>query len=880
MPYFNNRKFLVFSVGYIPSQHEKGFFINLLNIQSAGSKFLDFHWITGGENQVGSWVLKTEQLSTEKPRLFDSADPYPTTDACAEVVNNEINVKIFLGGHQVWPAANWRYIPSAAGVPVPFSTDIEVSQGDRLQFRTETNANATFDLAAYDPTIVYEDGETHIASKEFSGEQGRNGWRYQAIKNGTCVDLQYDAATRKWLYDREHVGAPFIGADNQQAGSVPVARIWTAPKPGKIRITGKVCNTGRPSYAKVGSSSYAPWVALVDRQTQDGVFIGWDYFGHWASSYALAADGGVSVKLHVAGFRRTLAPGESIVTPKAFVGLFRGDLDDAGHELLDWQYRYLWDYTRAAWFPGIRMLGYWPKGTVWGQPGMTAYGGNPDWPGFFPKVLRTVDLMRYVGGDAYDREWGWWDRAGDWNGPDFREAGRYLRKHQMGQVIYITPYMVDPKSNVAHQHPDWVLNNRAGEPSNLYGGTLDLSRPEVVDFVSAQLDEFVKRWGDFEMRDDFCFTSPDKGDETPLLGQDQGFREILQRFLDKHPASAFDGVNNGGNYIGYDYARYASAINFSDGAVGILRNYWESLLFPPDKSSDQPGQYNPDKYDKALSRGWLSINFEMLGDTWNPAKLEGLRELIDIYHYLRSRGVVGRWVRVYRPVVTGDDPTLYLERLSRDGLHGIIIPKRPAPHAITIKPKGLLSNQKYNVSYQESGIVQERAGADLMEKGIELEHMPEGELIYLNLPLHPGSKIDTAPPEAPSQVVKRRGENLTYPGIELQWKAGADDNWISYYEILRDGAVIGKVSKGTFYFDHSAGADLAADYELRTVDGAGNVSATSLAQGLAAKRSHIVDDAPGAGITFSPEWKHASETPLVAYQGTLTSATGEAPRRK
>ena len=46
-----------------------------------------------------------------------------------------------------------------------------------------------------------------------------------------------------------------------------------------------------------------------------------------------------------------------------------------------------------------------------------------------------------------------------------------------------------------------------------------------------------------------------------------------------------------------------------------------------------------------------------------------------IYHYLLANGVVGRWVHVFRPAVEGDDPTMYFERLSADGLRGIIIPK-------------------------------------------------------------------------------------------------------------------------------------------------------------------------------------------------------------
>ena len=69
--------------------------------------------------------------------------------------------------------------------------------------------------------------------------------------------------------------------------------------------------------------------------------------------------------------------------------------------------------------------------------------------------------MRYIGADVYHRDWGWWDRAGDWNGPDFRATGDYLRKSGMGQLIYAFLYTVDPESKVAREHPDWVIGEHA-----------------------------------------------------------------------------------------------------------------------------------------------------------------------------------------------------------------------------------------------------------------------------------------------------------------------------------------------------------------------------------------------------------------------------------
>ena len=300
---------------------------------------------------------------------------------------------------------------------------------------------------------------------------------------------------------------------------------------------------------------------------------------------------------------------------------------------------------------------------------------------------------------------------------------------------------------------------------------------------------------------------------------------------------------------------------------------WVPATFSPDKTSDIPDIWNPNEYDKAKWRGLLCINFDMTGDTWDPAKLEGLRELVDIYHYLANQGVVGRWVKVYRPTIQGDDPTMYFQRLSRDRKRGVIIPKHQAPGPVTIKPKGLLPTEDYRVTFHESVRSDLRTGLSLMEHGIKLETMPAGELIYLNLPLHPGSKLDHVPPSPPRAVMQHRGENMHYPGVELTWKAGSDNNWVSYYEVFRNGTALDKVAKGTFFFDHSAGADLAARYEIQTVDGAGNVSAKVRAHGAAGSPAQIIDDAPDCGMRYSGQWEH--QTGLLPAHARTLSVSGE-----
>ena len=840
--------------------------------KTAAPASLDFHWMTGGECKPQAWNLKTEKLAVDSVRKFDSYEPM-AADSEPQFAGNGVNARILLNDKQVWPESGWTHVANSK-TRIPFDIDLDIKAGDTIVYVVNAGGGREFDTTEFNPSIAYADGSNYTASDGFSEVQGKNGWHYGFISNDKFEEMVFDGNAGKWRREGSD-DTPWIASQSQHPDSsgVDVARKWTATKSGNVHITGDICNVGNEPVSetgafgfcgfRMGSSSYAPWTALQNTDTGDGLFIGWDYFGRWKSSYAMSRDGAVNVEMAVANYKKTLQPGQSITTPKAFVGLFTADLDNAGNECLDWQYRYMWQYTRDEWFPAVRMLGYWFKGTpLWMEPGLSWADGNPDEASLVRKVFRMADLMRYCGGDVYHRDWGWWHKAGDWDGPDWNITRKYLSKSDMKQLIYAFMYTVSSKSKVATEHPDWCWNGF------MNCETLDMSQPPVVNFIKNQLDEFVQKWGTFEWRNDSIPMNPRGDDDTPQLGQDQGLRDIIRSFVEKHPDCSFQAVNCGGNGASYEYASLSSTIQFSDGAPGRL-NYYGSLLFPPDKTSDIPEATTPDGYDKATYRGKLSNNLMVHGDSSDPQKLEGVRELIDIYHYLHSQQVVGRWVKVYRPIVTGDDPVMYFQRLSGDRLRSILIPKHTAPSAVTIKPKGLLPKKTYFVSFQESSETAKRTGDDLMKNGIRLEKMLPGELIYLNLPMHPGNKLDKEPPTAPSSVKKNVGENMGYPGVEVTWKPAKDNGWLSYYEIIRDGIKIDKVAKGCYYFDHSAGADVAAAYEIKAVDGAGNASASAEAKGAASARAKVYDDAAGSGIVYSDGWTTMKDQ-FLAHAGTLT----------
>lgn len=156
----------------------------------------------------------------------------------------------------------------------------------------------------------------------------------------------------------------------------------------------------------------------------------------------------------------------------------------------------------------------------------------------------------------------------------------------------------------------------------------------------------------------------------------------------------------------------------------------------------------------------------------------------------------------------------------------------PTSKQVVIYPRGLIPGAFYDIRASMAGVRLHKTGAQLMSDGISLDKIAGGELIFLNLPSYPGSGSDHMAPSSPSHVIKRLGTNLGTQGIELSWTPSQDDNWISYYEIHKNGRLIAKAAKGTFFFDHSDSArrDLDARFEVEVVDGDGNHSPAAPAQ--------------------------------------------------
>jgi hypothetical protein len=730
-------------------------------------------------------------------------------------------------------------------------------------------------------------------------------------------------------------------------------------------------------------SAHLPLLVLHDPQDKHGIAVGWDYLGHWTLKAGNYDGSPINLSLQVADYSRDLKPGESIETPKAFAGTFTGDLDVMGNLHLDWQYRYLWDLTSSDYFGKARWAVDWPSPWV-------GAGGRPcaeNWGRRLALDLRYVDLLRETGGDILWDDAGWYDKWGNWNGPDWRLANEYLAKHAMKWALWYPTFLATPDSEIGQQHPEWLIPKQ---------DVLEQSIKATADWQRQILDKSVQAWGDYQWR----FDGPEgiSATDTGYLDSDQSFRGLAQGFKEAHKASGIDACAGGGRWISYDMARLADSGEYTDGGVGPYTSYYTSLLVPPDKYHNVV-DFDHTFYNAASDRTHLCLDPCWYRDPGDGPDLEAIRKDWEIYHYLVAQGVAGRWSHVFRPAVENDDAVWYFQRMDRTDSKGVIIAKHaklgptyylickpkertasdfyyggagdmckltttevarldtgiyedlvdheyryygvpgegygplnlkyatageqrsyiasveklgsqkpvkekffgmaiqtgsepvtithlgqyaernaegvytlmvvraedgavlasvdldtskghidamgfkyaalgaplrldPAPgKPVVVKPRGLNPELFYDIRCAKSNYQASRLGWALMQSGIELGSVMPGELIFLNLPNYPGSGTDKTPPSSPGRVTKRLGTNLGMQGVEVAWKGGSDNNWVSYYEVRREGGLVGRAAKGTFFFDYKDNArqHLEARYEVCTVDGDGNRSPSVVA---------------------------------------------------
>ncbi len=601
-------------------------------------------------------------------------------------------------------------------------------------------------------------------------------------------------------------------------------------KPEAVSVDGKF--HANPANRKTGASVWHQFYALRNRAANDGVFLTFDYMGHW-TSHVECSNGNITLNGTAYVSDLEVRPNQTLISPKSMTGVFSGDLDDMGNTILDYVYRYKWDYTKDEYFAKVKA-----NFRFWGAT-------KGPWGSQRESMFDAIDNMRYIGADMFFYGFGWQDATGDWNNVvpenNFKQVNDYVRKQGMIMGMWLPVWNAYYKSRVLLEHPEW----RVGEPGPSpglgtvpfagYGARLNQALPEVIEWELNVLNSKQREWGPHMWRQD---GNPvwSEGNDNDMLAQSENYYGLLKRFRDENPEAGIYGCASGGEAISIEATRYSDAQQSSDGNVLHYDGYWTTLFVPPDKLTSLSNiLFNSQRWGKPyetynrgnLRQSWTVLMYEPNAEMAFEDK-EAIRKDIELYHYLKTQNVVGKWVKVYRPTVSQNaDPTYFLQKMSQDRTKGYITIRRydaMKNGTVVIFPKGLDTKRNYTVSFATNTSEATNTGDYWMANGIKLAPMHEGEMVFFNISNRPGMGKDTVAPGAPSNVRKLAASYMSRTGIELNWTAANDNNWVSYYEVFKNGKPIDRVSIGTFYF--TLDGTLSDSFEIRTVDGDGNVSGT------------------------------------------------------
>ena len=400
---------------------------------------------------------------------------------------------------------------------------------------------------------------------------------------------------------------------------------------------------------------------------------GWAVHAGWSGDhlhYAERLPEGVSLL----GAGELLEPGEVVLaqddtyrTPWVFFSWSGSGLDDASHRLHE--------HLRARPLP-VRpvTLNNWEA---------TYFDHGLD------RLLELAERAAAAGIERFVLDDGWFrhrrhDRAGlgDWYvdegvWPDgLHPLADRVRELGMQFGLWFEPEMVNPDSDLAREHPDWILARpERMPPPQRHQQVLDLARPEAYAYLLERIDALVREYKlDYIKWDHNRDIAEPVHDGAPgVHAQTLATYRLLDELRERHPGLEIESCSSGGARIDYGILARTDRVWTSDCNDALDRQSiqrWTGLLVPPERMGAHVGANRDHSTGRMLPLAFRAATalFGHMGVEWDitsatAGELEELATWIALHKRLRPVLHSGRVVRADHP-----DPTAFL--------HGVVLPER------------------------------------------------------------------------------------------------------------------------------------------------------------------------------------------------------------
>jgi len=307
------------------------------------------------------------------------------------------------------------------------------------------------------------------------------------------------------------------------------------------------------------------------------------------------------------------------------------------------------------------------------------------------RVAHLVDLAASVGAERFVLDDGWFTGRrddtrglGDWQvdhdvWPEgLRPVADRVRGHGMQMGLWVEPEMVSLDSDLARQHPDWVLAPVRATPGTRAWRSqqmLDLTRPDAYDHVLGLLRAVVEEVGIDYLKWDHnrdLHEALDASGRPAVRAQTLAVYAMMTELRASRPALEIESCASGGARVDLGMLEHAQRVWPSDSNDPVERQAiqrWTSLLLPPELQGTHVGP-SPAHTTGRVTSLELRCVTALFGHTGIECDLAALGE--DELDRLRG------WVRLHRRL----RPLLHTGRTVRgeetDGAwwHGVIAQDR------------------------------------------------------------------------------------------------------------------------------------------------------------------------------------------------------------
>ncbi|MGN0515919.1 alpha-galactosidase [Eubacterium sp.] len=426
-------------------------------------------------------------------------------------------------------------------------------------------------------------------------------------------------------------------------------------------------------------------------------------------------------------FSYTLKPGESLASPKVYIGCADG-FAQMSNSMSAFEIKHIL-----------------PKGFA-DKPLPVLYN-SWEATGFDVNTQNQLSLAKKakeIGCELFVMDDGWFgkrndDRAGlgDWtvntdkfpNGIDELIDGVNALGMDFG--LWFEPEMVQRDSDLYRAHPDWIYSYPKRKSSELRNQlVLNLTKPEVEEYAFGVMDDMLKnhniRYIKWDMNRPFSEIGADnlENPQELWLRHTQAVYRIADRLKQKYPYLQLEACSSGGGRADLGAMEHFDMVWTSDNTDPVDRldiQYGFSRLYPVKCMRAWVTDWNSDKRPVSLDyrfnssmQGSLSVGANL--DALSHEDLEKCREYISLYKEIRSTVQLGRLYRLKNAEQNGYFATMYTD----DSSAVVFVcetgqaPFNKRLHELCLR--GLDENASY--AFCIDGREYVKSGAYLMNKGI------------------------------------------------------------------------------------------------------------------------------------------------------------------